>query len=406
MKVVIVGAGVVGVTTAYSLAKRGYQVVLVDQYNQAGCGTSYGNGGQLSYHYQTPIANPKVLAQLPKILLGLDPAFRVYPSFDTTFYRWIARFLFCCLPHKSKHSTKVMHELGNLAKQQLTNIIAETGIAFDYRYRSGKLYLYNKPLQLKNSQLGSVWSKKKILEGLPALNKNTSIVSGIFDQHDDSADSYKFCGELTRFLQRHYDVAFLSGQKVMSIQHKNNKIIGIETNNEIIKADNYIVAAGASSVELVRPLGIFLPIYPMKGYSVTVPATELCPDISVTDTEKKTVYCKLGNRLRIAGFAEFSGFDTEIKAQRIEYLLNNARHFLPQAGNYDHILDQWCGLRPMTPDSVPIVSGCLYQNLFFNTGHGMLGWTHAAATADVMASIISNTAVKLVDKNSLSLNRF
>jgi D-amino-acid dehydrogenase len=414
MKVVILGAGVVGVTSAYMLAKNGCEVILIDQYAQPGRGASYANGGQLSYHYRTPIANPKVLKQLPKILLGLDPAFKIYPSLDLDFYRWGLRFLWQCLPKHSQHSAAVMRSIGLLAQQRLAEIIDATNIEFDYRKQAGKLYVYQdekaRQAAVANEASAVVWSRDKLLEKIPALKSNAGVVGGVYDSDEDAADCYQFCRQLTRYIQEYYSVKLLAGHKVEAIEQdggfdRGGKAIAIRTDKGRIYGDRFVLAAGAQSVDLASPLGIKLPIYPMKGYSVTVPATATCMDVSVTDTKSKTVYCRLGDRLRVAGFAEFSGMDAVVKPRRIERLLKNAREFLPDAGDYDNVLESWCGLRPSTPDSLPIVSRTHIDNLFLNTGHGMLGWTHSAATADLLANMLLGRSQSM-DIDCLSLSRF
>ncbi len=408
MKIVVLGSGVTGVTTAYKLAKKGCQVTIIDQFEQAGMGSSYGNGGQLSYGYKTPIANPKVLKQLPKILSGLDPAFRIYPSLDLDFYLWGLRFLAQCSPGKSQHSAKIMTILGRHSQKCLMDIITQTGIEFDYRQQSGKLYVcQNETIMLDADQDDRtvVWSKNELFDKIPALKNNQSVVGGIYESSEDAADCHKFCNELVRYSQNQHAVTVLNGHQIESLEHADSNIIGVQTDKGLVTADAYVMAMGPHSAGFMKPLGVKLPIYPMKGFSVTVPATAMCPDVSITDTHTKTVYCRLGERLRIAGFAEFSGMSTQIKQKRIDRMLNNARKFLPEAGDYDTVLESWCGLRPATPDSIPIVGECAFENLYLNTGHGMLGWTHSAATADLLTNCILQNPQPF-DTDALLLSRF
>jgi D-amino-acid dehydrogenase len=409
MNVIVLGAGVVGVSTAYMLAKNGCQVTLVDRADVPGAGSSYANGGQLSYCYRTPIANPKVLKQLPGILCGFDPAFKISPSLDMNFYKWGIRYLLSSFPKASAHSAKVMNDLGKLAKENINQIVNNTGIQFDYRSRAGKLYIYESEKEFSNaiaSQRDSlVWSKDELLNQVPILKSNAKLVGGIYDLDEDAADSYKFCNELVKYSQEHFDLTYMPATSVRSMSINNGNIKEVVTEKGSMQADQYVLAMGAQSTNFAKSIGIKLPIYPMKGYSVTVPASDRCPDISVTDTQTKTVYCKLGDRLRIAGFAELSGYDTSVKKERIETMLTNAKRVLPEAGNYSKVLDQWCGLRPATPDSIPIVDRSHYDNLYLNTGHGMLGWTHSTATAELVSNMILGESQPF-DVSRFSLNRF
>jgi D-amino-acid dehydrogenase len=408
MKVVILGAGVVGVATAYALAKKGCQVTIVDRGVEPGRGSSFANGGQLSYNYRTPIANPKILKQLPKILLGFDPAFKIYPSLDFNFYKWGIRYLQSCLPGASKSSASIMRELGALARERMAALVNEVNVDFDYRGNAGKLYVYESIADLEQAAVDKnvvVWSRDELINHLPSFRSNSKVMGGVYDYNEDAADSYQFCSKVLGFLESNYDVTFLPETAIESIDRSNGVVQSIKTSKGLVGGDCFVVAMGPQSAIFAKSIGIDLPIYPMKGYSVTVPATNMCPDISVTDTTTKTVYCRLGNRLRIAGFAEFSGYDTKIKQERIEKLLSNARHFLPNAGDYDEIVDQWCGLRPVTPDSIPIVGRSIYSNLYLNVGHGMLGWTYSTATADVVSKMILKES-QSIDVSGLFLDRF
>lgn len=387
MKVLVLGAGVIGVTTAYVLARRGCEVVIADREATAARGTSYANGGQLSYDYRTPIANPSVLLQLPKILAGLDPAFRIHPSTHIDFYRWGLQFLWQCRPQASRRSAEVMQSLGQMARTKLRSIVAETGLHFDYKQDAGKLYLYSSEPQWqraapdKNSQ---ALKMDQVYLQCPGLNQSLPFIKGILYPHDDVGDCHQFSQNLLEYCVEYQRVTFLPNCCARSFSVAKNSVQGVNTTQGLLQADAYVLALGAQSAPLMKSIGTYLPIYPMKGYSVTVPATDRYPQVSVTDTQTKTVYCRLGSRLRIAGYAEFSGYTTQIDTNRITQLLDNARRLLPLAGDYDRVLEQWCGLRPATPNSLPLVGPSAYENLYLNTGHGMLGWTYAAATASLL----------------------
>lgn len=437
MKVVILGTGIVGITSAYMLAKRGHQVVLIDK-GEPGQGGSFANGGQLSYNYCTTIANPSIFAQLPKIVLGLDPAFRVYPSVDIDFYRWGLKFLSACSPAQVATSKKAMLALGQQTKIELAEILRTIGneldIGFDYQDGAGKLNVYSGEAELVKASKNSnsiLWSRAELIKKMPALKNNKNIVGGLWDQEEDSGDCYKFCLALVQYMQKNLKVELLTHHKITSINHEGKKITSLSIDKSIDKpidksidvndkkniyhkqtkekitlsADIYVNCLGPQSIKLMKSININLPIYPMKGYSVTVPATNDCPFVSITDVKNRVVFCKLGDRLRFAGFAEFSGYSATIKPRRIESILASAKAFMPTIGDYDTVLDQWCGLRPATPDSLPVVGATQYDNLFLNTGHGMLGWSHALATATLLSNMIDKTPQPF-DVSFYSPNRF
>ena len=409
MKVIILGAGIAGITTAYMLIKEGYEVVLLDQCEQAGTATSYANGGQLSYNYSTPIANIGVLKNLPRILLGLDPSFKISLSTDIRFYLWGLKFLRQCLPSNTKHSAGAMKALGEQSKKIMGDIISDTNINFDYRQSSGKLYLYPNGLDAKQIKSANnravIWDDNHLNNEVSGLNYSGLNPTALYEEDEDSGDCHKFCSSMINHLQNNSRFTFLPSHKILSFDTKGDVVLSVNTDKGPISADKYVLAAGTGSIDLGEKLQLSLPIYPMKGYSVTVPATQFTPTVSVTDTATKTVYCRLGNRLRIAGFAEFSGFDSTVNQSNINLLLSNAKKILPKAGDYSTILNQWCGLRPATPDSLPIVSRSPYKNLYTNCGHGMLGWTYSAATAEFVTCLIKNKPLFLKE-SYLSINRF
>lgn len=397
IKIAVLGAGVVGVTTAYALCKKGYQVCIVDQWDKAAMGSSFANGGQLSYSYKTPVANSKILRDLPAVLLGRDPALVVKPTLDFNFYRWGGRFLFECLPGRSKANGKVMQELADISRREFRSLAQSLPLDFDYGEESGKLYIFSEQKEYEKAIQSApetdtyrYLSPDQVIDQVPALSGNRDNIAGaVFSVIDESGDPHAFCNGLIQYMVDAFGLTVHYGHTLSPLSANGAFIESVETNKGSISADAYVLATGVQSASIVANLGIKLPIYPMKGYSVTVPATDACPDVSMTDTRQKTVYCKLGDRLRIAGVAEFSGYDMDINEKQIKRMLDNARVFLPDAGDYDRVLNQWCGLRPLTPDSLPIIGQSKYSNLYLNVGHGMLGWTHGMGSAFLLEKAIS-----------------
>lgn len=228
MKIAILGAGIAGIASAYMLARQGHEIVIVDKTGIA-AGTSFANGGQLSYNYRAPIANPSVLKQLPKIVLGFEPAFKVYPSIDPDFYRWGLKFLSACSAKKAAISAKAMLVLGRQTKLELNKILSvssESGINFDYQEESGKLNVYSDKAALerdsKNNQ-SELWSRLKLIKSIPALADNKSVVGALWDSEEDSGDCYKFCCTLMSHLQKNYDVTLLDKHPITDVEHNDKK---------------------------------------------------------------------------------------------------------------------------------------------------------------------------------------
>ena len=406
MRIVVLGAGVIGVASAYKLCKAGHEVVLIDQLPQSGMATSFANGGQLSFKYHHTIANLNVLKQMPKILLGLEPAFSVSPTLDLDFYSWAGSFLTACLPSNVRKSEEGMTFLGELSKQQLDRAVDDTKVEFDYQNNSGKLYLHtnNKgfdkaTFSVQHTSYEEVILAKDLSAMKLGLNKDINYSGGIFVKEDASGDAHKFCVNMTQYLVDKYKLKTQFGDVIKNIDHDQDSIKSVVTDKGTVHADAYVLALGCDAVKFAKSINIKLPIYPMKGYSVTLPAKPECPDISITFLDERSVFCKLGDRVRIAGFAEFSGYEPKIKKEKIKQLISFGKTFLPEAADYDTVLDEWCGVRPVTPDSLPIIGQSKYSNLYLNVGHGMLGWTHAMGSSHILERIISRQNIDLTYKN-------
>ncbi|WP_163835358.1 FAD-dependent oxidoreductase [Spartinivicinus ruber] len=397
MKVVVIGAGVIGLSSAWMLLQQGVEVELLDQAAEPAAGCSHANGGQLSYHYDIPINQPTLLRQIPMAILGRDPALAITHEIGADFLTWGLKLLACSRSARSKKSAFFMKQLGSRSRELMASLQHELGLSFEHR-ASGKLYLYfdqNSWYQAcensANQQLSTQQLSTQELQEIPGIHGwAANAIGALIQPADECGDAALFCRQLYGRLQQHQGFKARMESPVTDIQVESGRVLQLSTSTGPVQADQYLIAGGCGSVQLARKVGIRLPIYPMKGYSLTVPATDKCPDISITDTQRKMVYCRLGNRLRIAGFAEFSGWEYRIRPTAINKMLAAARQLLPEAGNYNQILEQWCGMRPVTPDSLPLIGQSKFANLWMNTGHGMLGWTHALSSAELITQLITS----------------
>ena len=399
MDVLVLGAGVVGITTAYCLARRGHSVRVVEGAPSAARGTSFANGGQLSYCYTDPLASPAILPKLPGLALGRDPAFELHPSLDPALIRWVTQFLRNCTGERELRNLRNVLRLALHSRKVLHGILAEHEIAFDFR-KCGKLHVYededalkkvNERVRLKNDcGCGQeVLDADACLEREPALATIAAkIAGGVYSPLDEAGDAHLFAECVERICREQYGTEFLYRTRITGITGAENGVANIKTDNGLLKAEAYVVALGPNSSSICDFIDLDVPVYPLKGYSITVPAKSGAPSISITDTANKMVYCRLGERLRIAGMVELAGFDVDIDADKISLLIDKARERFPDAGDYDNVIHRWSGLRPATPGSAPLLGETPIPNLFLNTGHGMLGWTLSCGSADLVAQIL------------------
>ncbi len=416
MKIVIIGGGVVGVSSAYALARRGHDITLLESSSRVGEQTSYANGGQLSYTQVEPIANAYLWRQLPRLLLGRDPAFRITHLFDSTLLRWAVQFLRACHSQQERTTIANMLRLGLYTQTVTAQYMAQTEIQFHHRH-SGKLCIFQCPKAwqesikrktIKNQNGASVQSlnAEECVAIEPQLaHKQSQLVGGLYAKIDECGDSHLFCQALAHYCQKKYTMQLIYDCPVTGWQLHNNRIQAVTSHSDHFAADYFILCAGIDSVSLARLLGIRLPIYPLKGYSITLPAQSGAPQTSITDMQAKVVFSLLGNHLRIAGIAELAGYNKIIDKHRVEQLRQAGEKLFPQAADYTADPHGWCGLRPYTPDSAPIIGESPYTNLFFNTGHGMLGWTLACGCAEITADLVEHRT-PAIGLDGLTLARF
>lgn len=415
MKIVILGAGVIGISTAYLLASRGHEVEVVERNNASGMETSFANGGQLSFSHAEPWANPAVFFKIMKWMFKDDAPLVLRPRADMEMMKWMLKFIFNCTEQRAQANGVNILRLGLYSKKKMEWFRTFSGIKFD-NIREGILHIFTQEKDLEGAirqakfqdRFGcpsEVADHKKCIQLEPALeHAGMPIIGGIFQSLDESGDVFTFTQELARLCESEYKTVFRYGTAVNSIEAEKGKIVSVNTDKGTIKGDVYIMSLGSYSQIYLKPLGIHVPIYPMKGYSVTFPANHYSPQMSLTDTENKIVYSKLGDRLRIAGTAEFAGHNTSIRPERIAPIVNAVKKLLPKC-EYDRPESEWACLRPSTPDGPPIIGKTRYSNFYMNTGHGTLGWTQAAGSAALIADIIENRSTE-ISLEGLTVDRY
>ena len=400
MKILILGSGLLGVTTAYELGKRGFDVTVLDRQAVSGAETSFANGGQLSYSHAEPWATAAVLPKLPKWMIDPSAPLVLKPRADWQMTRWGLKFLRNCTTARAQAHCINLLRLGLYSKQRMDVIRNEANIEFDYSNK-GIVHIFSTEADFDHAKRQAEFQEKfggdekiltrdQVLALEPALaHTSRSIIGGIHAHHDESGDAYLFCNALAKVATEKYGVKFRYGVHIQSLKKEGGNIAAVTTDQGDITADGYVMAMGSYSSVFLRQVGIDVPIYPMKGYSITLPANEFCPSVSLTDGSHKIVYSNLGGRMRVAGTAEFAGYNQDIKEHRITPIVRAAQALFPKA-DWSQEIGKWACLRPSTPDGPPIIGPTPYPNLFLNTGHGTLGWTQAAGSATLLADIMEN----------------
>ena len=403
MNVVVIGGGVVGVTTAYYLAQAGANVTVLEAQQQQGdFGATAGNAGFLSPSDAFAWASPSALKLAIKSLLNPELGVKYKFHMDPALWRWTASFLYQCRRSKWMQNSDCKYKLAQYSIDMLADLRQATQINFDasdqgivYASRSAselkKLSHHFNFLQERGLQL-ELLDRDALHQKLPMLQGNSQVYAGaVFSPNCKTGDSTKFTRELAQWCINNTNCQFIWGASVESILQENNKISRILTSKGEFKADAYVLAAGAHSSILAKPLGINLPIYPIKGFSITAPLydTQMQSMPGFDDTDKLVALSVMGDRLRIVSSAVFDGFDISHRQQDFKAILQLAKEILPDVADYSDV-KYWAGLRPMTPTSLPILGASAIPNLFLNVGHGNLGWTLSCGTAKIVADIIAN----------------
>lgn len=402
MRVVVLGAGVVGVTGAWYLARAGHEVTLVDRQAEAAMETSFANGGQISAGHAEPWAKPSVVPKVLKWLGREDAPMLFRPRTDLQQWLWGLRFAFECLPGRFERHTRQLAGLARYSRESLVALRQETGIDYDYLGK-GILHFCTDPADFdvlaahaeQMRRLGIAREVKSAAECLaiePALRDSLApVVGGAYTPQDESGDAHAFTVKLAERAQAQ-GVRFLRDTPVASLEISGGRAVAALARGQRIEGDAFVVSLGSYSPLLLRPLGISIPVYPLKGYSITIALPpELAthaPTVSLTDEAHKLVVSRLGERLRCAGTAELTGYDTSINPARCAAIVERIGRLFPAlAGAKD--VQYWAGLRPSTPTNVPVIGRTRYPNLFLNTGHGTLGWTLAAGSGHALADLVS-----------------
>ncbi len=408
MKIVVLGAGVVGTTTAWFLNQAGHDVTVIERQAAAGLETSFANGGQISVSHAEPWANPTAPFKILKWLGKEDAPLLFRLRADLNQWRWGLQFLMECTPTRTRNNTLNILKLGLYSRSVLQKLRADTRIDYD-ALTKGILHFYTDPKEFEAAISSAtlmrdhgvdrlvVDNKQDIIALEPAFKGSINqVVGATYTVSDESGDAHKFTRNLAALAAAH-GVKFLYEHTISRIQHNQNQITAVNVQHHgvelEIKADAYVVCLASYSAFMVRELGIPLLIYPAKGYSATVNVLdgEHAPSVSMTDDQYKLVYSRLGNRLRIAGTAEFNGYDLSLNPVRCEALIKRTAALFPDAADYSKPTF-WTGLRPATPSNVPYIGKTKFPNLYINTGHGTLGWTHACGSAQALSDIIDQRA--------------
>jgi len=396
-QVVVIGGGVVGLASTWWLLEAGYRVTLLERAPTVASAASYRNGGQLSYRYVSPLADEGVPKKALEWLFEKDGPFRFRPEADYRQWRWMAQFLANCNAEANARTTAKLLQLGELSRQSLAQLEMHLPLSeFNWR-NAGKLVVYRTDEAFKAAlEKPDADENRAILYGAdtariePALAQVASrLAGGIFNPGEAVADCYEFCLALEKRIYAHPRFERCMHTAARTIFVEQGKVTAIETDAGWITADHYVLAAGIKSRDLAATANLDLPIYPLKGYSLTAPirSDHVPPNISVTDFERKTLYARIGMELRVAAMVDMVGENTRIDRRRIASLARLARESMPNAADYDKA-EAWAGLRPATPNSAPIIGATPYANLWLNVGHGPLGFTFACGSANLLATLM------------------
>jgi D-amino-acid dehydrogenase len=400
MRIVVLGGGVIGVTTAYELLKDGHEVTLVEREADVALGTSFANAGMVAPGHAFAWASPRAPKVLLRSLWRDDQALRFRFHADPAFWRWSLRFLGQCTAERARINTQRKHRLCVYSQSVLREIVAETGVAFDEQ-QTGLLYFHrsqetfergvrNMAMLRDLGQAQKILSRDEIAELDPALAPvKEKIAGGIYSSTDTTGDCAMFSRALAGVVRtRGGEVR--TGTTATGLETEGDRVVGVRTDKGTLQADAFVLALGIWSPKLLNGHDKWLPVYPVKGYSMTLPigGNHTAPSVGAVDEDNLIAYSRMGDRLRVTATADFAGYNARHQPADFAVMTRKIQDILPGGADYTRP-GYWAGLRPMTPEGTPVMGTGRLKNLFFNTGHGHVGWTMSCGAARVTRDLIA-----------------
>lgn len=415
MKVIVLGAGVIGTTTAYQLAKAGHEVVVVDRQTGPALETSFANAGEVSFGYCSPWAAPGIPRKALKWIFMEHAPLILRPKLDRAMLSWMFKMLSNCTSERYAINKSRMLRLSDYSRICLADVRDETGIDYDARMQ-GTLQLFRTQQQLDASAKDvkalaadgipyEVLDPEGCIRVEPALaHVREKIVGGLLTPKDETGDCFKFTNLLAAKAEA-LGVRFAYGTTIKRLDVEGGKVRGVVTDRETLRSDAVVVALGSYSPLIVKEHGIDLPVYPVKGYSLTIPIKDAsrAPESTIMDETYKIAITRLGDRIRVGGMAEISGYTNDLGAPRRRTLEHSVTDLFP--GGDITKASFWSGLRPMTPDGTPVIGATKIDGLYLNTGHGTLGWTMSCGSARVISDLVSGKTPD-IDATDLAYARY
>ena len=416
MRVAVLGSGVIGTTIAWYAAKAGHEVTVIDRQPGPALETSFANAGEVSPGYSAPWAGPGVPVKAIKWMLMRHSPLVIWPLLDPALWRFGARMLANCTESAYRLNKSRMVPIAEYSRDCLKQLRADTGITYDERTQ-GTLQLFRTQKQLDGiakdigilNEYGvpyEVLDRAGFCQIEPALaHTQEKFVGALRLPNDETGDCFKFTQKIAALAQSH-GATFRFGTVIDGFSTEGGRVSGVRTGNDQIQADAYVCALGSYSPRMLKPIGVDLPVYPVKGYSITVPVTDAthAPESTIMDETHKVAVTRLGDRIRVGGTAELAGYDLKLREARRRTLEHVVTDLFPRGGDISRA-EFWCGLRPMTPDGTPVIGPTRHANLYLATGHGTLGWTMAAGTGRLITDLVGGRRPEIA-LEGLTISRY